>query len=521
MLLLKLVLALGAVGALFALLPLKAPEAPAIPEQSLPQEKTEDGLAKNEVPGLKSDLEADRSIEADPIEEPGLGGDPIKEEISSLPPDVSTVHETSIEAVAPSTKQQKPQKLKTQQTSKPKENADKGSKPKTDMDKASKPKADVVDKAAKPTLSEEIHVCFCSDDTDWRPLAAAINSTLQNAKRPQLVTFHLITSPDLAPVVSSVLVKVLPALATQLKVHSSTTLQSRIKSLISYRKSSGARKGLASPFNFAPFYLEDFISESGELPQRLIYLDTDVLLLDDIGALWKTDMKGLPAAAVEDCSQSFELYIDFAEMEELGLKSGSLSPKECVFNRGIFMMDVTQWKRLHITQDIEHWMGKYRESKKDIYKFGMSQPPWLLALHKKYHKLGSEWNCRGLGRDTLSLKELKELKYTLSLDFKALQKVGARAMGEQATPYIASCSREAMLLHFNGKLKPWRSRRWVRKQPSPMCLVKATTFPTLQRKNVNGMDFVRCADIWSNFLSPESVEVLNATAVQFYQNFKQ
>ena len=27
--------------------------------------------------------------------------------------------------------------------------------------------------------------------------------------------------------------------------------------LISYRKSSGARKGLASPFNFAPFYLEE------------------------------------------------------------------------------------------------------------------------------------------------------------------------------------------------------------------------------------------------------------------------
>ena len=29
------------------------------------------------------------------------------------------------------------------------------------------------------------------------------------------------------------------------------------RGLISYRKSSGARKGLASPFNFAPFYLED------------------------------------------------------------------------------------------------------------------------------------------------------------------------------------------------------------------------------------------------------------------------
>ena len=39
---------------------------------------------------------------------------------------------------------------------------------------------------------------------------------------------------------------------------------------------------------------------------RLIYLDTDVLLLQDIEVLWKMDMKGLPAAAVEDCSQTFE-----------------------------------------------------------------------------------------------------------------------------------------------------------------------------------------------------------------------
>ena len=30
-----------------------------------------------------------------------------------------------------------------------------------------------------------------------------------------------------------------------------------IRGQISYRKSSGARKGLASAFNFAPFYLED------------------------------------------------------------------------------------------------------------------------------------------------------------------------------------------------------------------------------------------------------------------------
>lgn len=87
--------------------------------------------------------------------------------------------------------------------------------------------------------------------------------------------------------------------------------------------------------------------------------------------------------------------------------------------------------------------------------------------------------------------------------------VGARAMGDQAQPYIAllraiatlltellrSCSRSAMLLHFNGKLKPWRSQRWARKA-APMCLVPPKT-PVLQKKTVADLDFARCADIWS------------------------
>ncbi|CAJ1402973.1 unnamed protein product [Effrenium voratum] len=364
-------------------------------------------------------------------------------------------------------------------------------------------------------FTDSVHVCFCSDDTDWRPVAAAINSTLQNAKRPEKLIFHLITSPELAEVVGQVLKEVLPVLRRQLQVHSSVSLQKRIKGQISYRKSSGARKGLASAFNFAPFYLEEFLAQSDHaLPKRLVYLDTDVLLLGDVERLATAQLHGLPAAAVEDCSQHFDIYIDFGEMAGLGT---GVDPKECVFNRGIFVMDVLEWKKRQITRDIERWMAKYRESKKDIYKFGMSQPPWLLALHGKYHQLGAEWNCRGLGREALSLQELKALKAELKLSFKELQKVGARAMGDQAQPYIASCSDDAEVLHFNGKLKPWRSNRWVRRQPSPMCMVKAEAFPSLPRKSVAGKTFVRCADIWSNFLSPEAAQLLNATAVNFYK----
>lgn len=89
-----------------------------------------------------------------------------------------------------------------------------------------------------------VHVCFCSDDTDWRPLSAAINSTLRNAKRflakllgraawwhlgPKSIVFHLITSPDLAPVLSETLMKILP-LAGQLKTHVNPEVEAHIKS---------------------------------------------------------------------------------------------------------------------------------------------------------------------------------------------------------------------------------------------------------------------------------------------------
>ena len=32
--------------------------------------------------------------------------------------------------------------------------------------------------------SKGVHICFCSDDADLRPLAVAINSTMQYASRP-------------------------------------------------------------------------------------------------------------------------------------------------------------------------------------------------------------------------------------------------------------------------------------------------------------------------------------------------
>merc|ERR1712232_763105 len=87
-----------------------------------------------------------------------------------------------------------------------------------------------------------------------------------------------------------------------------------------------------------------------------------------------------------------------------------LSNESCVFNRGVFVVDLERWRQLHIVQDIEQWMQLYSQSKADLYRFGMSQPPWLLALTGRYARVTGEWNCRGLGRQMMDPDEVKLLK---------------------------------------------------------------------------------------------------------------
>jgi len=168
---------------------------------------------------------------------------------------------------------------------------------------------------------------------------------------------------------------------------------------------------LASAFNFAPFYLYDFLSADGSISSvdRLVYMDGDILVLGDIAELATRDMKGVPCAAVQYCDQRLSHYINFTEMRRIGMADG-INPEACIANRGLIVVDVAEWRRQKITEEIEHWLDHYRTSKADLWIGGMSQPPWLLALKgDNYARLGQEWNCNGLGRGSMSATEAESL----------------------------------------------------------------------------------------------------------------
>lgn len=200
------------------------------------------------------------------------------------------------------------------------------------------------------------------------------------------------------------------------------------------------RKELLSTFNFAAFYLPHISKAS-----RILYLDSDVIVRSDVAQLAQLHMQGRPVAAVEDCTQHIGRYIDFDLAEayrraahvrvenHLGEGCGRAgqgatnvtarydraeSPVRCeplprplpdnatcVFNRGVLLLNRDVWLQQRLAEHIERHVVDFVHSRGALFRSGVSQPPFLLALANDYQRLHGEWNVRGLGRDAIGIPE--------------------------------------------------------------------------------------------------------------------
>ncbi|KAI4365667.1 hypothetical protein MLD38_021632 [Melastoma candidum] len=71
------------------------------------------------------------------------------------------------------------------------------------------------------------------------------------------------------------------------------------------KTSKSIRQALDQPLNFARIYLADLIPIS---VRRMIYLDSDLVVADNIAELWEVDLEGKFLAASEYCHANFTKY---------------------------------------------------------------------------------------------------------------------------------------------------------------------------------------------------------------------
>ncbi|KAH6826623.1 galacturonosyltransferase-like 7 [Perilla frutescens var. hirtella] len=266
-----------------------------------------------------------------------------------------------------------------------------------------------------------IHVAITLDVEYLRGSVAAVHSVLQHSKCPESVFFHfLVPETGLETLVRSTF--------PELKFKVYYFDPERVRNLIS----SSVRQALEQPLNYARNYLADLLETC---ITRVIYLDSDLVVVDDISMLWSTKLGAKTIGAPEYCHANFSKYFTgyfWSNPRFSGVFSGR---NPCYFNTGVMVMDLGKWRRLGYTRRIERWMEVQKTSASRIYELG-SLPPFLLVFAGHVAPIEHRWNQHGLGGDNV------------------------RGSCRDLHPGPVS------LLHWSGSGKPWL--RLDSKQPCPL-----------------------------------------------------
>lgn len=274
-----------------------------------------------------------------------------------------------------------------------------------------------------------VHVSMTLDYEYLRGSIAAVHSVLKHSSCPENIFFHFIAAEfdSLSPRVLSQLVRsTFPSLNFKVYIFREDTVINLI--------SSSIRQALENPLNYARNYLGDILDPC---VTRVIYLDSDVVLVDDIYKLWNTSLKpDNVIGAPEYCHVNFTTYFTTTFWSDPDLKTkafGSNIRRPCYFNTGVMVMDLQKWREGNYRKKIEGWMEIQKKTR--IYELG-SLPPFLLVFGGRIAGIDHRWNQHGLGGDNV------------------------RGSCRSLHPGPVS------LLHWSGKGKPWV--RIDGKKPCPL-----------------------------------------------------
>lgn len=155
--------------------------------------------------------------------------------------------------------------------------------------------------------------------------------------------------------------------------------------------------------------------------QRVIYLDTDLVVLDDIQELWDMDLGGKPLGAVPDLGILASSRMRRQKEETLGIKEGKL-----YFNSGVMVMNLTAWREKQYGSQVIRCVeeGTFRHHDQD----GLNK-----VFQDNWQPLPLRWNV---------------IPPVFTLPVKVLKKSRWRNLALEALEHPA-------VFHWAGRYKPW------------------------------------------------------------------
>ncbi|XP_020091298.1 probable galacturonosyltransferase 4 isoform X2 [Ananas comosus] len=170
-----------------------------------------------------------------------------------------------------------------------------------------------------------------------------------------------------------------------------------------------------SMLNHLRFYIPEIFPKLN----KVIFLDDDIVVQQDLTGLWSIDLKGMVNGAVETCRDDFHRFSQYLNFSNPLIVKTDVDPQSCGWAFGMNIFDLVEWRKKNIT-DIYHYWQNLNDNR-SLWQLG-TLPVGLLAFWKQTMPISKTWHVLGLGYN-------REISHD---DIK-----------------------QAAVIHFNGNSKPW------------------------------------------------------------------
>jgi len=163
--------------------------------------------------------------------------------------------------------------------------------------------------------------------------------------------------------------------------------------------------------NWTRLWVSEFFTYDVE---RVLYLDSDIVVVGSISPLWHTNLEGALFGAVD------------IPGSDRGITHLGLRPEDGYFNSGVLLIDLKQWRETRALETVLTYVVAHPE----LLTRDVDQEALNACFHGRRKRLDYRWNAiSGFFRGPTSLPLQDD--------------------------DIESVQRDARIIHYNGSLKPW------------------------------------------------------------------
>lgn len=256
-------------------------------------------------------------------------------------------------------------------------------------------------------MSQDINIVLASDGNYAQHACVAMTSVLLNTEKPEKIRFFLIDDN----------------IDEKNKALCLNTIEKNGGRLSFVTANEDALKNayISGSLTRAAYFRLDIPNILPIDVERAIYLDCDLLVLDEIKKLWNYDMQNNPVAAVED-------YGILSSKGKRAEKTKNFDWKEddSYFNSGVLLIDVKQWRENNYAGKLIKLVGErsFRHHDQDALNY---------MFMGKWGKLPIRWNV---------IPPIFNMMPRIAFDSK-MRKNAIKAL------------RNIGIFHYAGGYKPW------------------------------------------------------------------